>query len=106
MNKGDLRLIPSFTKVWSDTNLMHVVLTKDVICQITMVHNNDVIWVRPMELIFNAPGQIPAIVGKGQDTWQLEASKTKSYEIPKPLIYKWDYTNKSANNASLNIPHG
>jgi hypothetical protein len=86
MNKIDeLRLIQKGSSVWSIMNQANIILSEDCIVKIAHTcHGIDVVFVKPMQLIFNIPGHIPTIIGKGQDEWSINYNNTESYKVPEP----------------------
>jgi hypothetical protein len=61
--------------------------TEDEIVKIKHTcYGSDIVFVEPMQLIFNLVGYIPTLIGKGVDEWELSYSKTIKYKIPNPNI--------------------
>lgn len=91
---GEHRLIPANTKFWSIKNQTSLISDEDQIVEINNTcYLNDLIFVKPMQLLFNIPGYIPTLITKGVDEWELMYSETKPYKVPKPQFIT--YTNKN-----------
>lgn len=86
MSKIDeLREIPGGFHVWSIANQANIQLTTSTIVKIKHTcYGNSVVFVKPMQLIFNMPGQIPTVIEQGTDEWSIDYNKTVPYEVPKP----------------------
>jgi len=82
---GEYRLIPKGTPVWSIHNQLSMILSDDEIVEIThTVVVGDYVYCKPKQLLFNIPGHIPTLIGRGQDEWGIQYSKTESYCVPEP----------------------
>lgn len=82
---GQLRLLKSGSKVWSISNQANIKLTEDSIVKIKHTcYGNDGVFAEPMQLLFNLPGYIPTIIGKGRDEWSFLFEDSIPYEIPSP----------------------
>lgn len=89
---GTYRLIPKGTKFWSINNQSVLSSSADEIVEIGHTcHGNDAVFVKPMQLLFNLPGQIPTLIGKGIDEWEISYSKTLPYNVPEPQGFGWTY---------------
>ena len=77
---GEYRLIPKGTKFWSIKNQTTIMTDIDEIVEIkhTCI-GNDVIFVEPRQLLFNIPGYIPTLIGRGTDEWELSYKQTLPY---------------------------
>lgn len=82
---GEYRLIPQGTEIWSISNQTTFNITQDEIVEIkhTCI-GSDYVFIEPRQLIFNIPGYIPTIIGKGRDEWGVSLSKTIPYKVPEP----------------------
>ena len=81
------KLIPKGTIFWSISNQTTISSDNDEIVQIKHTcYGNDTVFVKPMQLLFNIPGFIPTLIGKGTDEWELSLSKTKPYKKPNGKI--------------------
>ncbi len=82
---GEYRLIPKGTVFWSINCQTELITRKDEIVEINQrcTGELDIIFVLPKQLIFNAPGFMPTLIGKGVDEWMLNYSETLPYTIPK-----------------------
>lgn len=88
MKAGEFRLIPAGTKIWSIKNQTTLITEKDEIVEIKhTTFMNDVVFVELKQLLFNLPGHIPTLIGKGTDEWELSYKNTKHYEVPAPNFY-------------------
>lgn len=90
---GEYRLIPKGTEFWSIHNQSNIIINEDQIVEVkhTIAFNNDYVYVKPKQLIFNIPGYIPTIIGKGRDEWGVTYSKTIPYDVPQPQFFDYDY---------------
>ena len=87
---GENRLIPKGTKFWSIKNQTVIMLDEDAIIEIKHTcYGNDVVFVEPKQLIFNIPGYIPKLIGRGTDEWELSYSKTLPYTVPQADSLNW-----------------
>ena len=88
MNKpiiGEYRLIPKGTPIWSIHNQLSITLSDDEIIEITnTVMLSDYVYGIPKQLLFNIPGYIPTLIGRGRDEWGISYSQTEPYSVPKP----------------------
>lgn len=86
------RLIPVGVTVWSISNQMNIIVDKE---QIVLVKHyatsNDFVFVAPQQLLFNSPGYIPTLCGRGTDEWHVDFHKTLPYEVPKPQMIGWTF---------------
>jgi len=83
MKNGENRLIRKETKLWSISNQANIILDEDTIVTIECTTiGSDSVFVKPKQLLFNFPGYIPTLIGRGVDEWSLSYSKTESYDIP------------------------
>ena len=84
---GQNRIIPKGTEFWSIKNQTVLISKDDEIVKITHTcYGSDVVFVEPQQLLFNIPGFIPTLIGRGCDEWELSISKTKSYTVPEPMF--------------------
>jgi len=82
---GELRFIFAGTKVWSICNQCTISFDEDKIIKIKHTgYPSNIIFVEPMQLLFNLPGHIPTLIGRGTDEWSLNYSDTLPYTIPEP----------------------
>ena len=84
----EYRLIPKDTEFWSISNQETMSCGTDQIVQVKHTcAGNDVVFVKPMQLMGNMPGHVPGLMSKGTDEWELNYSKTEPYRLPKPEYY-------------------
>lgn len=82
-------MIKAGMEVWSIKNQAMIILKNDSIVEIKHTcHGNDVVFVTPMQILFDFPGMIPGICGKGTDEWSIDYKKTKSYKVPKSRYHE------------------
>lgn len=82
---GQLRLIKSGSQVWSISNQAAIILAEDSIVEVKQTcYGNDAVFVKPMQLLFNIPGHIPGVIGRGTDEWSISYKNTEHYEVPPP----------------------
>jgi len=87
---GKLRMIRKGNKVWSISNQANIIVSEDSIVKIEHTcHGNDVVFVKPMQLLFEH--MIPGVIGKGSDEWSISYKNTESYEIPPSQILDFKY---------------
>jgi len=92
---GELRLIPKGRQFWSIKNQTSLTSNEDEIVEIKHTcYGSDQVFVTPKQLLFNIPGQIPTLIGKGVDEWGISYSKTLPYTVPEPQLYTFTYTDK------------
>lgn len=90
---GSYRLIPSGASVWSIANQSQIIVSEDTIVEVAHTcHGNDGVFVKPMQLLFNMPGQIPTLIGRGKDEWSLSYSATLPYTKPEPKFFNPTYS--------------
>lgn len=86
--ENKLRLIKAGTEIWSINNQANFIIKEDMIVEITATcYSSEVVYVKPMQLIFNFPGHIPTVIGRGRDEWGVDSGKTELYEVPSPVFY-------------------
>lgn len=89
MRIGTYRLIPKNTEFWSIKNQAMISMNENAIIEVKCTcTDNDFVFVKPMQLLFNIPGFIPTLIGKGTDEWSLSYSKTLPYTVPKPIFWQ------------------
>jgi hypothetical protein len=82
---GEHRLVPKGIKIFSISNQCTFILDNDAIVTVkNRMIGSDGVFVEPMQLLFNLPGQIPYLIGKGKDEWSLSFNETQSYKVPEP----------------------
>jgi len=92
---GENRLIPKGTKIWSIANQATIMLDEDVIATVKQTcFGGDAVFVEPKQLLFNMPGYIPTLIGRGDDEWTLSYSKTLPYTVPEPQFSDLVWTKK------------
>lgn len=103
---GELRLIKAGSRVWSIKNQANIILSEDSIVKIAHTcYGNDAVFVKPMQLLFNLPGHIPGVCGRGADEWSLIYSNTEPYEVPAPQFLEITYGPKcSCDNGIIVCP--
>lgn len=74
---GEKRTIPKGSRIWSIKNQANMILDSDHLVEIkhTCI-GSDYVFVKPIQVIFDSPGMIPGIIGKGVDEWGLSYSDT------------------------------
>lgn len=79
------RLIKKDTIVWSIKNQSNIKLVDDSIVEITNTcYNSDGVFCKPMQLLYNLPGYIPTLIGRGSDEWSFLLSSSEPYTISEP----------------------
>jgi hypothetical protein len=87
---GEYRLVPQGTAFWSINNQTNLISTKDEIVEIKHTcFADNLIFVKPKQLLFNTIGSIPTLIGKGTDEWELSYSQTLPYTIPEPQFLNY-----------------
>ncbi len=95
MKIGEYRLIPKGTEFWSINNQSVLMSCSDEIIEIKHTcYGIDTVFVVPKQLLFNIPGYIPTLIGKGKDEWSISYSKTRSYSVPEPQFFTWEFKSK------------
>lgn len=83
MAEPEYRLIPKGTQIFSINNQTNFITTQDEIIEIKHKGiEGEHIFCELKQLLFNIPGYIPTLIGKGKDEWSLRYSKTEPYSIP------------------------
>ena len=60
-----------------------IILTEESIVEIRHTcEGNDIIFVKPKQIVFGGYGSIPNVIGKGTDEWSLDFEETDPYIIP------------------------
>ena len=92
MEIGELRLILKDTLFWSIKNQTMISTNEDEIVELKHTcYGSDYIFVKPKQLIFQCPGSIPGVIGRGSDEWGIDYSKTLPYKIPEPQFIDYKY---------------
>jgi len=87
MKVGDFRTIPAGSSVWSICNQSDIIVTKDIIIEITHTSTiDDIIIAKPKQVLFNS-----ALIGLGKDEYCLGYSKTKPFKMPDPYPLYIDF---------------
>lgn len=97
MTKNNIiyKLIPAGKEIFSIHNQAVFILKDDAIVKITntcMGQENSV-FAKPMQLLFNIPGHIPYLIEKGTDEWALNIEGCETYKIPPPQFMEYTYNN-------------
>jgi hypothetical protein len=97
---GEYRLIPKGVVVWSIDHQSNISFEKDEIVKITttVILDDNYFYGELSQCLFNAPGLIPGMIGKGSSAGLgIRFSETKPYEVPKPkfpFFWDWSFGNK------------
>ena len=89
---GEYRLVPKGSAIFSIANQCNFILEEDAI--VTVKHTmagSDGVFAEPMQLLYNLPGHIPFLIGKGKDEWSLDFKITKPYRVPEPQFIEFTY---------------